>query len=60
MREPIANRQTIDAGNIRATIHPACHVYKMVPEDAIYDDDILGRQPRCRLDRPHLRRSAPR
>ncbi|MBN9263282.1 MAG: heterodisulfide reductase subunit B, partial [Hyphomicrobium sp.] len=22
-------------------IHPACHVYKMVPEDAIYDDEIL-------------------
>jgi heterodisulfide reductase subunit B len=26
---------------VRATIHPACHVYKMVPEDAIYDDSIL-------------------
>ena len=24
---------------IRATIHPACHVYKMVPEDVIYDDE---------------------
>jgi heterodisulfide reductase subunit B len=28
--------------NIRATIHPACHVYKMVPQDVIYDDDVLG------------------
>ena len=42
MRGDIANRQTIDASNIRATIHPACHVYKMVPQDAIYDDDVLG------------------
>ena len=41
MRERIAERQVIDASNIRATIHPACHVYKMVPQDAIYDDDIL-------------------
>ena len=41
VRDRIAARQTIDASGIRATIHPACHVYKMVPEDAIYDDDIL-------------------
>jgi heterodisulfide reductase subunit B2 len=31
MRDRIAERQTIDVSNIRATIHPACHVYKMVP-----------------------------
>jgi len=41
MRERIAERQVIDCGNVRATIHPACHVYKMVPQDAIYDDNIL-------------------
>jgi heterodisulfide reductase subunit B len=41
MRAEIAEHQTIDARNIRVTIHPACHVYKMVPEDAIYDDTIL-------------------
>lgn len=41
MRGEIANRQQIDCGHIRATVHPACHVYKMVPEDAVYDDDIL-------------------
>ena len=41
MRGQIANHQTIDASAVRATIHPACHVYKMVPEDAIYDDEIL-------------------
>ncbi|MEX2482477.1 MAG: heterodisulfide reductase-related iron-sulfur binding cluster [Gammaproteobacteria bacterium] len=41
MRERIKARQVIDCAAIRATIHPACHVYKMVPADAIYDDDIL-------------------
>jgi heterodisulfide reductase subunit B len=41
MRQDIANRQTIDVSNVRATIHPACHVYKMVPQDVIYDDDVL-------------------
>ncbi len=42
MRHKIAERQTIDCSNIRATIHPACHVYKMIPQDVIYDDDVLG------------------
>jgi heterodisulfide reductase subunit B len=41
MRDDIRNHQEIDCGQVRATIHPACHVYKMVPEDAIYDDEIL-------------------
>ena len=41
MRKPISERQTIDASEVRAVIHPACHVYKMVPEDVIYDDDVL-------------------
>ena len=41
MRHEIASHQTIDCSNVRATIHPACHVYKMVPQDAIYDDNIL-------------------
>jgi heterodisulfide reductase subunit B len=41
MRPQIKERQVIDCGNLRATIHPACHVYKMVPEDVIYDDDVL-------------------
>jgi len=41
MRERIAERRVIDCSHVRATIHPACHVYKMVPEDAIYDDRIL-------------------
>ena len=42
VRDRIAERQVIDCSHIRATVHPACHVYKMVPEDAIYDDKILG------------------
>ena len=41
MREQIAEHQVIDCSQIRATIHPACHVYKMVPEDVIYDDNVL-------------------
>ncbi len=41
MRNRISERQTIDASMVRSTIHPACHVYKMVPQDAIYDDEIL-------------------
>jgi len=42
MRSRIAERQTVDVSNIRATVHPACHVYKMVPEDVIYDDAVLN------------------
>lgn len=41
MRSKIRAMQTIDMSHIRATIHPACHVYKMIPEDAIYDNEIL-------------------
>jgi heterodisulfide reductase subunit B len=41
MRHEIAKHQTIDCSQIRSTIHPACHVYKMVPQDVIYDDTVL-------------------
>ena len=41
MRQDIANRQQFDVSGVRATIHPACHVYKMIPQDVIYDDDVL-------------------
>jgi heterodisulfide reductase subunit B len=41
MRRRVKERQVVDCSAIRATIHPACHVYKMVPEDALYDDEIL-------------------
>ncbi len=42
MRHRIKEHQVIDCSNIRATIHPACHVYKMIPQDVIYDDDVLN------------------
>ena len=43
MRNRIASElQTIDVSNIRATAHVACHYYKMVHEDAVYDEDVLG------------------
>ncbi len=42
VRDRIKDMQQIDVSGVRATIHPACHVYKMVPEDAVYDDDVLG------------------
>ncbi len=41
MRHRIKDRQKVDVSNIRTTVHPACHVYKMVPEDVIYDDTVL-------------------
>jgi heterodisulfide reductase subunit B len=41
MRQQVAGLQEIDCSHVRATIHPACHVYKMVPEDVIYDQDVL-------------------
>ncbi|MHB1616142.1 MAG: heterodisulfide reductase-related iron-sulfur binding cluster, partial [Metallibacterium sp.] len=41
MRERIAEHRVIDCSNIRATVHPACHVHKMVPEDVLYDDTVL-------------------
>ncbi|MEE8485999.1 MAG: heterodisulfide reductase-related iron-sulfur binding cluster [Acidimicrobiia bacterium] len=44
MRDRIAERQTRDFSSITASIHPACHYYKLVTEDAIYDPDIYGGQ----------------
>jgi heterodisulfide reductase subunit B2 len=41
MRERIAEKRVIDCSHVRATVHPACHVYKMVPEDVIYDDTVM-------------------
>ena len=41
MRNRIKDFQEVDVSGIRATVHPACHVYKMVPEDVIYDDTVL-------------------
>jgi heterodisulfide reductase subunit B len=44
MRDRIAERQTVDFSGIVASVHPACHYYKLVKEDAIYDPDIYGGQ----------------
>ena len=43
MRKRIASElQTIDMSNIRVTMHVACHYYKMVHEDAVYDVETLN------------------
>jgi heterodisulfide reductase subunit B len=44
MREEIAALQTRDLSNIAVTVHPACHYYKLVEGDAIYDPDVYGGQ----------------
>ena len=43
-RNMIAERQVFDFSDIGVCIHPACHYYKLVEEDAIYDEDIYGGQ----------------
>ncbi len=43
MRNRIASElQTIDVSHIRTTVHAACHYYKMVHEDAVYDPNVMG------------------
>ncbi|RMF29210.1 MAG: heterodisulfide reductase subunit B [Chloroflexi bacterium] len=44
MRHRIAERQIVDMSSLTACVHPACHYYKIVAEDAIYDPDIYGGQ----------------
>src|SRR5579859_3044002 len=44
MRFEIAKRRVFDVSNITVTVHPACHYYKLVAEDAIYDPDLYGGQ----------------
>jgi heterodisulfide reductase subunit B len=44
MRFEIARRRVFDLSNITVTVHPACHYYKLVAEDAIYDPDLYGGQ----------------
>jgi heterodisulfide reductase subunit B1 len=44
IRDRLAERQVLDLSNITVTVHPACHYYKLVQEDAIYDPDIYGGQ----------------
>ena len=40
MRFEIAKLKKYDLSSVIATVHPACHTYKMIPEDCIYDKDI--------------------
>lgn len=44
MRHEIAALQVRDASNVAVTVHPACHYYKLVEGDAIYDPDVYGGQ----------------
>ena len=44
MKEMIAEKQVLDLSGISVTVHPACHYYKLVTEDAIYDEEIYGGQ----------------
>lgn len=44
LRHRIAEEQVLDLSNVGVSIHPACHYYKLVQEDAIYDPDIYGGQ----------------
>jgi heterodisulfide reductase subunit B2 len=44
LRHRIAEAQVLDLTDVGVSIHPACHYYKLVQEDAIYDPDIYGGQ----------------
>jgi heterodisulfide reductase subunit B len=44
MRDEIARHQVVPMEGIKVTVHPACHYYKLVEGDAIYDADIYGGQ----------------
>jgi heterodisulfide reductase subunit B len=44
LRHEIAAHQVRDMSNIAVTVHPACHYYKLVEGDAIYDPDVYGGQ----------------
>jgi heterodisulfide reductase subunit B len=42
VRHEIAKRRILDLSSITVTVHPACHYYKLVQEDAVYDPDVYG------------------
>ncbi|MDR5675914.1 MAG: heterodisulfide reductase-related iron-sulfur binding cluster [Armatimonadota bacterium] len=44
VRHEIAARRVHDCSEVVVTVHPACHYYKLVQGDAIYDPDIYGGQ----------------
>ncbi|ACU53904.1 protein of unknown function DUF224 cysteine-rich region domain protein [Acidimicrobium ferrooxidans DSM 10331] len=44
VRDEIAQRAVRDVCNVAVTVHPACHYYKLVEGDAIYDPDVYHGQ----------------
>jgi heterodisulfide reductase subunit B len=44
MAPEILARRRFDVSGVVATVHEPCHYYKMVPEDAIYDETVYGGQ----------------
>ncbi len=44
MRDEIRKHQVRDFSSISVTVHPACHYYKLVEGDAIYDPEVYGGQ----------------
>jgi heterodisulfide reductase subunit B len=44
VRHEIAKRRVHDVSSVTVTVHPACHYYKLVQDDAIYDPDVYGGQ----------------
>jgi heterodisulfide reductase subunit B len=44
LRHEIAALQVRDFSGIAVTVHPACHYYKLVEGDAIFDPDVYGGQ----------------
>lgn len=44
VRDQLKERVVLDLSNITATVHPACHYYKLQTGDAIYDPEIYGGQ----------------
>lgn len=44
LRDRVAALKVHDVSSIIATVHPACHVWKLVPDDVIYDPAIYGGQ----------------
>ncbi len=42
IRHEVAARQVRDFSDLTVTVHPACHYHKLIPDDAIYDADVLN------------------
>ena len=44
MKDEITAKSVLDLSKIKVTVHPACHYYKLVEGDAIYDPDVYHGQ----------------